>query len=131
MKQLTVITESRKGLVAELTETLAADDINIKGLDAKSFDNNAVIILIVDKYDLALQALNKISGVQVISEDAILIRLKDEPGAVAKIARRFTDSDIDLRSIRILQRDGDYGLVAISCERTEDALTLVEDVLVS
>ena len=131
MKQLTVISESRKGLVADITEALAEHNINIKSIDAKAFDQHAVIILIVDQYDIALQALNKFPDLQVISEDAILIRLKDEPGALAKISRRFTDADIDLRSVRILQRDNGFGLVAISAERTEDALELVKDVLVS
>ncbi|MDX1811299.1 MAG: ACT domain-containing protein [Gammaproteobacteria bacterium] len=131
MKQLTVITDAHKGLMAEITEALAANNINLKSLDAKSMESKAIIILVVDNYDLAIQVLNKLEGAQVISEDAILIRLKDEPGAVAKIARRFTDADIDLRSIRILQREGDYGLVAISTERTDDALQLVKDVLVS
>lgn len=131
MKQLTVITEARKGLAAELTEALAEQNINLASLDAKSTDKHAIFVLVVDKYDAALQTLNKMPGMQVISEDAILIRLKDEPGAVAKIARRFTDADITMRSIRILQRDGDYGLIAISTDRTDDALKLVEDVLVS
>ena len=131
MKQLSIITESRMGVVAEISEALAEKNINIENIDAKSFSDNAVILLSVDQYDSALQTLSHFDNFQIITEDAILIRLKNEPGALAKIARRFTDANISLRSIRFVQRGEDYGLVAISTDRTDDALNLVKDVLVS
>jgi hypothetical protein len=65
----------------------------------------------------------------VVTEDAILVRLKNQPGALAHIARRFTDAGIGLRSVRFIQRDDDFALVAISTDRTEAALALVADVL--
>lgn len=131
MKQLSIITENRLDAIAKISEALAEKNINIESIDAKSFAENAVILLTVDQYDAALQALNQLTNYQVITEDVILIRLKNEPGALAKIARRFTDAQIDLRSIRFIQRDEDFGLVAISVDRTDDALNLVKDVLVS
>ena len=131
MKQLSIITDSRIGVIAEISEALAEKNINIENIDAKSFSDHAVILLSVDKYDLAFQTLNQFDNFQIITEDAILIRLENEPGALAKIARRFTDANIDLRSIRFIQRNEDFGLVAISTDRTEDALNLVKDVLVS
>ena len=131
MKQLSIITDSRIGVIAEISEALAEKNINIENIDAKSFSDHAVILLSVDQYDLAFQTLNQFNNFQIITEDAILIRLENEPGALAKIARRFTDADIDLRSIRFIQRNEDFGLVAISTDRTEDALNLVKDVLVS
>ncbi len=131
MQQLSIITASRPGVVAEISEALAEKQINIESIDAKSYEDRAVVILTVDQYDLALQTLQANPDYQVISEDAILIRLRNEPGALAKIARRFTDAGIGLRSVRFMQRDEDYGLVAISTERTDEALQLVKDVLVS
>ena len=47
------------------------------------------------------------------------------------IARRFTDVGIGLRSVRTIQRDAKSVLVAISTDRTDAALSLVADVLVS
>jgi hypothetical protein len=68
---------------------------------------------------------------QVVTEDAILVKLRNEPGALAKIARRFTDAGVGVRSVRFIQRDKNYGLVAISTDRTDKAMALVSDVLVS
>jgi len=131
MKQLSIITQSKIGVVTKITEALTEKDINIENIDAKSMADHAVILLSVNQYELALQTLKQFGDFQIITEDALLIRLKNEPGALAKIARRFTDARIDLRSIRFIQRNQNYGLVAISTDRTDEAMNLVKDVLVS
>lgn len=131
MKQLSIITENRLGVVTQITEALAEAEINIETLDARLVDNFVVVVLTVDHYDLAMQVIHQISKMNIVTEDAILIKLINEPGALAKIVRRFTDAGVGLRSIRFIQRDAKYGLVAISAERTETALNLVSDVLVS
>lgn len=131
MKQLSIITENRLGLVTQISEALAARGINIESLDAELVGNNVVVVLIVDEYDKALHVIHQFNSMQIVTEDAILVKLINEPGALAKIARRFTDAGIGLRSIRFIQRDDRFGLVAISTARTEEALELVADVLVS
>jgi len=131
MKQLSIITEKRLGIVTEISEALALNNINIESIDAELAGNNVVVVLNVDQYDKALNIIKHLDSMQVITENAILIRLKNEPGALAKIARRFTNAKLDLRGIRFISRDQDYALVAISTHRTKEALLLVDDVLVS
>jgi len=131
MKQITIVTENRTGVVADVTEALAGNNINIETLDAEAVDDSGIIILTVDRYDEALQVLSQIPDIQAVSEEAILIRLEDKPGALAQIARRFHTAQIGLRSIRILKRDPPNSVVAISTERTAEALELVKDLLIA
>ncbi|MGZ8186705.1 MAG: ACT domain-containing protein, partial [Methylobacter sp.] len=131
MKQLSIISENRIGVVTEITEALAAADVNIESIDAETIGEHVVVVLNVNKYDAALQAVHQLKNMHIITEDAILVKLNDEPGALARIARRFTDAGIELRSIRFMERNSDYSLVAISTDRTANALALVADVLVS
>ena len=128
MKQIHIVSTNRIGLIAELTEALARADINIDSVDAEQVGDNAVIVLNVDQYGPALLCLREFQGLQIVTEDAILVKLKNQPGALAQIARRFTDAGISVRSVRFIQRDEDLALVAISTDRTEAALALVADV---
>ncbi len=130
MKQITIVAESAPGLLAQVSEILAARGINIETLHAETVQDYGVVILTVDRYDEALAALRD-AGLHAVSEDAIIIRIADEPGALARISRRFHDAEIRLRSVRIIRRSSGSGLVALSTERTERALELVKDVLVS
>ncbi|MEE9425487.1 MAG: hypothetical protein V3V18_10990 [Methylococcales bacterium] len=131
MKQMSIIAENRLGVVTEITEVLAAGTVNIESLNAELAVDHTIIMLNVDCYDRALQIIHKLPNMRIITEDAILVKLVNEPGALAKIARRFTDAGIGLRSIRFMERNNEYGLVAISTDRTDSALALVDDVLVS
>jgi len=130
MKQITIVTERSPGLLARVSGILAARGINIETLDAETVEEHGVVILTVDRYDEALVALRD-AGVPAVSEDAIIIRIADEPGALARISRKFHDAGIRLRSVRIIRRSAGYGLVALSTERTQRSLDLVRDVLVS
>ncbi len=131
MKQLSIIAENRLGVVTEITEALATGAVNIESLNAELAVDHTVVMLNVDRYDLAIQLIHQLPNMRIITEDAILVKLINEPGALAKIARRFTDAGIGLRSIRFMERNSEYGLVAISTDRTDSALALVDDVLVS
>ena len=118
--------------MAEVAEAMAAAGVNIETLDAETIAGSGVIILTVDRYDAALQALARTSF-KAVSEDAIVIQLDDKPGELARITRRFKDADINLRSVRILRRDPASGksIVAVSTARTEEAMALVKDVMIS
>jgi len=132
MKQITIISEDRPGVMAEVAEAMAAAGVNIETLDAETIGGAGVIILTVDRYDAALQALARTSF-KAVSEDAIVIQLDDKPGELARITRRFKEASINLRSVRIMRRDAASGksIVAVSTARTEEAMALVKDVLIS
>lgn len=131
MKQITIVAENHPGLLTEISQALASENININDVDAEGYDKFAIIILQVDHYDQALQIINQQLGLKAVSEDVILVKLKDEPGALAQLSRRFSDAGIDIRSIRIVQRGKDESIVAICTERTQEAMRLIEDILVS
>jgi hypothetical protein len=130
MKEIVVVTQNRAGLLADISEILAAHGINIETIDADEIQDTAVIELTVDRYDEALQSLRD-AGFHAVTEDALLVRLKDEPGALAKIARRFKDANIDLRSVRFIRRQEDYAFVALATDRTDEARALVKEYLVN
>ena len=129
MKQITIVTESRRGLTADIAGLLAEEGINIETLDAEEVEGADVVTLTVDRYNRALAALRD-GGYPAVTEDALLVRIEDEPGALAKVAVRFKEADIPVRSIRIIRRRNGFGIVAISTERTEAAKELVRDSLI-
>ncbi len=131
MKQLSIITKNRLGVITKISETLAAENINIESLNAEIAGERVVVVLNTDQYEKAFQVIQKLDDMRIVTEDAILVKLINEPGALAKIARRFTDAGIGLRSIRFVHRDDHFGLVAICTDRTKETLKLVADVLVS
>jgi hypothetical protein len=130
MKQIRIVAHDRPGILAEVSEAMAAAGVNIDTLAAEATGGLAVVEMTVDKYNEALKALAR-TPFHGITEDILLVRLPDKPGALAEIARRFKDADINMRSVRTIRRAEGACIVAIDAERTEEARKLVEDVLVS
>ena len=130
MKQITIVHEDRAGLLADISDLLANVGVNIESIDAESVGSTAIVSLIVDRYDDALKALTD-SPVHAISEEALVVCLPDKPGELARLMHRFKEASLNLRSVIILKRDAGKAFVALVTSRTEEAINLVKDVLVS
>ena len=100
--------------------------INIESLDAEALEGMGVFTLTVNHYNRALHALND-AGWDAVTEDAFVLRVRDQPGALARVAKRFKDAGVHVRSIRIIQNEGGWGMVAVSAEPVEKARKLVKD----
>jgi len=131
MRQISVISKNNKNVVAEITTALAAHLININDLVSENFEQHAVTILSVDRYDEALKIIQQLSDMKAVTEDAILIKIEDKPGALAEIALRFKKAGILMQSIRIVDRGDRESFAAISTEQTEAALELVKDLVIA
>ena len=129
MKEISILVEDKPGILAEICALMAKHNINIENMGAEAVGGTGIIVMSVDKYDEALRVLRG-ESYNAVTEESLLIKLEDKPGALARIAQRFKDADINIRGIHIVRRDGGYSLAAISTERTREAMELVKDVLV-
>jgi hypothetical protein len=109
MKQITILSQDRKDL----------------------FGAQSIATITTDSHDKAMKTLQNYADLQVVSEDALIVRVQDEMGALAKLAHRFSAAHIHIRSLRFVERHQGYALVAISTERSDSALEIVRDILVS
>jgi hypothetical protein len=130
MKQITIITPAdRPGTVADIAERLGARGVNILSLNASDDHVHGVIFLEAEPYDEALRVLAD-AGYHAISEDLIAIRIKDEPGALAKVSARFREPQINIHSMRFARRDGGWATVILSTNDNARARMLLADCLV-
>jgi len=130
MRQITILSENKTDLIAEITQFLAEEKVNLESVTGRNFGKNSVVTITVQDYQSVLNKLQECEIFQVICEDAIIVKVTDELGALAKLTRRFTDAGVQINSIRFIERHDGYALVAISTERTDKALNLVNDILV-
>jgi len=129
MKQLTVLVPNKPGQFAAIAAALAAHDVNIESFDVQSHDDDGLILLMVDKYDDALRALRD-AGYKAVTQDTLLIRLDDKPGALATIAVRMKDAGLDLRSLHIVRRTGDFTIASLVASDNTRAAAILRDVLI-
>jgi hypothetical protein len=130
MKQITVISRLDPDASLKVTEVLGEAKVNIESIDVETLDETTLVVLTVDRYDDALCALQR-AGLEALTEDVLLILVQDHPGSAAAIGKRLRDAGIHLRSLRILRRESERAIVAVSVDRTERAIELLRDVLIA
>ena len=132
MQRIIVSVKNEVGVIAELTTILANQGINIVGLDAEGSAESGVIVVTTEDgdHDKALWHIAN-AGFKAISEESLVIRLKDEPGALAKIAERFRQNNINILSMHIVNRSSGFTTVSVSADDFITARNLVADDLVT
>ena len=125
MERIIVMVKNEVGVIADIAASLADSSINILTMDTESTGDTGIVIITTDDNDRALGVLTS-GGFKAIIDDALVIRLRDEPGALAKVAAKFKQSGVNIQSLHILDRYDGYTMVALSADDRATAEALVD-----
>ena len=125
MNRIIVMAKNEVGVLADISQALADEGINIETISAEGLAEQGVITLTTDSHDDALRVLMN-AGFKAVSDDSLILRLPDEPGALAKVAGRFKDAGVNIQSLHIVERQGDHTIVALAAEDRAQAEALVD-----
>ena len=120
-----IMANNEVGVIADISRVMADNDINIETMTAQGPGENGVVTLTTDDNDAALRALTD-AGFKAVTDDALILKLPEEPGALAKVAQRFKDTGVNIQSLHILARHHGYTTVALSADDRTRAETLVD-----
>ncbi|MCY3770572.1 MAG: hypothetical protein OXG98_00910 [Gemmatimonadetes bacterium] len=120
MNEIIIPVEHAQGALASVSETLARADVNIEFIEARVLGTGGIIVLQVDRYDVALRTLRD-AGYRAVTEDALVLDLENRPGALAEVARRLADARIGIRSLRFIEHAGNRSLVALVADDPDAA----------
>ena len=112
MPRIIVMAKNEVGVIADISRVLADNEINIETISTEALDDKGSISLTTNDYDGALRALTE-AGFKTVTDDSLLVNLRDEPGALAKVAEKLKQGGVNIQSLQIVDRRGDYTTVAI------------------
>ena len=125
MNRIIVLARNEVGVIAGISRALADEGINIETIDAEELDGKGIVTLTTDAYDDALRVLTD-AGFKTVSDHSLVLRLPDEPGALAKIAERFKRAGVNIQSLHIVGRQANHTIVALSADDRAKAEMLVD-----
>ncbi|WIO74696.1 hypothetical protein QP938_01990 [Porticoccaceae bacterium LTM1] len=129
MKSITIVNESYTGLLADVTDLLNKHAVNISDINVELLGNTGIIRLETEQVDAALHALTE-SNYHAVAEESVLVRLKNQPGALAKISRQLAEQQVDIRGMNVVDDVDDFSIVAITCSDPDKAREVLSDVVV-
>ncbi len=126
MQRIIVSTKNEVGVIAGITAALADRGINLRSLDTEGVGDHGMVVVTTDDDDRALLALSS-AGYRAVADDALIVRLVDEPGALAQLSAQFRDAGVNIQSMHILNRHGGHATIALSADNLELARSIVDD----
>lgn len=125
-KQVSIFLANRPGTLAEVTEELDGQGINILAMTVSDTVDHAVVRMMVDKPGEAVHRLED-QGLLVVENDVLTVDLKNQPGALASMARRLADHEINIEYAYCTANPSQKkGMMIIRMSNPREALELLE-----
>ena len=122
--RIVVMANNQVGVIADITAVLANAGINLESIDTEASSEQEAVVLTTDNSDRALYVLNQ-AGYKAVGDEVLVLRLRDEPGALAQVAENLKQAGVNIQSMHILNRHGGYAMIALTTNdraRTLDAI---------
>jgi hypothetical protein len=126
VKQISVFLENKKGRLAEVTQTLAREKINIRALSLADTADFGVLRIIVNNPDRCLAALKAAAFVAQVTE-VIAVEVEDAPGGLARILEVLDRDNVNVEYMyAYVEKSRDNAVVICKIDDRERALQVLE-----
>lgn len=125
--QLVISGQSKPGVIARVASVLGEAGVNIKAFSAPEVTGTGKLRLLVADLDGARAAL-KSAKIKFKEETALLLSLKNQPGALMDVAELLTQNRINIKcGYCTPSREGKRAIVVLTVSKTDKALALLRD----
>lgn len=125
--QLVISGQSKPGVMAQVAAVLGEAGVNIKAFSAPEVTGTGKLRLLVADLDAARVAL-KTAKIKFKEETALLLSLKNQPGALMDVADLLTQNRINIKcGYCTPSREGKRAIVVLTVSNTNKALALLQD----
>jgi hypothetical protein len=102
MREFTIRSANRPGVLASLTESISFAGVNIEALAGFGLDGEGLVHLIVDDEPTARAVLQR-DGIRFTEREVISTVLPHEPGSLASATRELADAGVNIDAVYLLR----------------------------
>jgi len=124
IKQLSIFLENKSGRLAEISERLANEAINISAFSIADTSDYGILRLIVNNPDKAYKILKE-NGVSVSLTEVIGIIVPHQPGGLAKALKIFSEENISIEYMYAFAM-GEKASVIIRTDNIQNAINVLQ-----
>lgn len=126
IKQISIFIENRPGRLAEVTEIIAKNNINIRALSIADTTNFGILRIIVDNPELVEEKLRE-NNITASITSVLSVAIEDRPGGLAEVLQLLSDHGIAIEYMyAFLAKKDNEAYVIMRIEKDEAARRLLE-----
>lgn len=124
MKSITIVSEDRVSLLADISYILGKENLNIDSLNVEIIGGKAVVSLTVKDPKRAKQILEK-NGFNTTELDAIVIKVKNHIGEMAKLTEKLSKEKVSVENLSLISSSPSEGVFALRVDKPRKAMKLL------
>jgi hypothetical protein len=126
VEQISVFLENRAGRLAEVTKTLAENNINIRALSLADTSDFGILRLIVTDNEKAKEAL-KAKGFTVGRTNVVAAEVSDHPGGLHTILEMLNAGGVNVEYMyAFVTQSGRNAILIFRFDRTDQAIEVLQ-----
>jgi len=129
MKPITIVSDDKVGLLADISYILGKAKVNIESINVDVVGGKAVISLILSD-DAKGKTVLEASGYTVNELNSIVLKLKDQPGELSKITNMLSKDGINIQNVHMLSRDGTSTIITLLVDKPKRAVSILKEYLI-
>ena len=127
IKQISIFVENKPGRLAEITEIIAKNDINIRALSVADTTHFGILRIIVDDPEMVQRVLKE-AGLTVSITSVITAAINDRPGGLAEVLKLFAAHDIQIEYMySFIAKSENEAYVVMRIENEDEAVKLLKE----
>jgi hypothetical protein len=128
MKSITIVTEDKVGLLANVSYILGSAHINIETLSVEVHGGTSIINISVKDDRRAIELL-KSNGYNVLESEMLVVTIRDEPTQMAAFTAKLLKNKINILSMHQLAKDGKFDTFSVKVDHPSKAKRLLGEYL--
>ena len=122
IKQLSVFIENRRGKLAEITEILASNEIDLRAVSLVDSSEFGQMRMIASNPDVAFKVLRD-AGMMVRFSDVVAVAVTDKAGEFSKAAKLIADVGVNLEYMYALaSRKNDEAVLIMKLDQAGEGI---------
>ena len=127
IKQLTVFVQNKKGTVANVTDILSKNNINLRALSIAETQDLGILRIIVND-EKAAEAVLSQNGYLIKVIDVVGVKISDEPGKLTEVLSVLDKANINLEYLyAFMARTEKHAYVVLRVEDNEIAESVLKN----
>lgn len=127
IKQISIFVENKPGRLAEITEIIAKNNINIRALSVADTTHFGILRIIVDNPE-EVERILRDAGLTVSITSVITACIHDRPGGLAEVLKLLSSRDIQIEYMyAFIAKSENEAYVVMRIEAEDAAVKLLHD----
>lgn len=120
MRDVSVALTHRPGELARVARALSRYGLNLKSVAGLAVDGHVQVRLLPDEIEPARKALEA-SGIRFEENEVVTVLLENKAGALAEIAEKLGDANVNLLALYVTGLEGDLVELAVVADDPKKA----------